>query len=279
MIHNSSLKKDLKKILKKYNLKPKKYFGQNFLIEKEVLKHILKAAELKKTDIVIEVGPGFGSLTKELAKKVKKVIAVEKDGELARILNNELRIMNIKNVQVIEGDILKVTTNKLKLTNNYKVVANLPYYITSPLIRKFLEEKTPPSLMVLMVQKEVAERICAKPSNMSLLSVSVQFYAKPKIIKIVKKNCFWPVPKVDSAILKVSSISPQKYSLQFKKQFFKIVKAGFSSPRKQLKNNLKNILKENPEKILRQSRINESRRPETLSLKEWIILAKNFKKK
>lgn len=273
-----SSKKETKNLLKKYNLHPKKYFGQNFLIDKKILEEITKTAGLKKDNIVLEIGPGLGVLTRELAKKTKRVVAIEKDRELSRILNNELRIMNIKNVEVIEGDVLKIHNSKFVL-RDYKLVANIPYYITSPLIRKFLEDKNPPKLMVLMVQKEVAKRICAKPPRMSLLSVAVQLYSRPKIIKIVKKDSFWPPPKVDSTILKIEKINSEKFSLQFRNHFFKIAKAGFSSPRKQLKNNLKKMFGKNTEEILRKAGIDEKRRAETLSLEDWKTLAKKFKKK
>lgn len=272
-----SLKKEIKETLEKNNLKPKKYFGQNFLIEKGTLNQIVEAAELKKTDFLLEIGPGLGTLTKELAKKVKKVIALEKDKELARILNDELRIMNIKNVKIINKDILKLTNKDLQTTTKYKVVANLPYYITSPVIKKFLELKKSPYLMILMVQKEVAKRICQKPPNMSLLSVAVQVYATPKIVKIVKKDSFWPKPKVDSAIIKITPLINAKKEVIYTKEFFKIVKAGFSSPRKQLKNNFKKILSKK-EMFHVKHYIDLSRRAQSLSIDEWVKIYKTLAK-
>jgi 16S rRNA (adenine1518-N6/adenine1519-N6)-dimethyltransferase len=269
----------IKETLKKYNLKPKKYFGQNFLIENNILEDIIKGADLKKSDTVLEIGPGLGNLTKKLAKNAKEVITIEKDREFVKILENELQVENIKNVEMKEGDALKLETKNLKIKNGYKLVANLPYYITSPIIRKFLEEKNYPKLMVLMVQKEVAERICAKPPKMTILSVASQLYSKPQIIKIVKKECFWPKPKVDSAILKLENITSGKFSLQFRNNFFKIVKTGFSSPRKQLKNNLKNIFGEKTEEILKKTSINGTRRAESLSVKEWQKITKGLAKK
>lgn len=282
-------KEKLKRTLENYGIKPNKIMGQNFLINRGVVKKIIETAELKKTDTVLEIGPGLGALTKELArtfakltqnknaKPRKKVIAVEKDKELTKILNHELGIMNIGNVEIIEGDILKLTTNDLRVTTNYKVVANLPYYITSPVIRKFLEVETPPKLMMLMVQKEVAKRICSRPPNMSILSVAVQFYAEPKIVKIVKKDSFWPKPNVDSAILKINPLINTKNKQINTKQFFKVIKAGFSSPRKQLKNNLKKIL--NKKEMFHVKRfIDLSRRAESLSIDEWIKIYKTLAK-
>jgi len=278
-------------LLKKYQIYPSKRLGQNFLIDKRVIRKIIKAANLKSEDIVLEIGPGIGVLTIELAKKAGKVIAIEKDPNLARILNNELRIKNIKNVEIIQGDILKIQKSKtepvwtkgemnakhsatIKIQNSYKVVANLPYYITSPVIRKFLEEENPPKAMVLMVQKEVAQRICANPPDMSILAVSVQFYAEPKIIAFVSKKSFWPQSKVDSAIIKITP--RKKWSRTVLDQlFFKVVKAGFSQPRKQLINNLSKGLgleREEVKSWLLKNDILPSQRAETLSVADWINL-------
>ncbi|MDP2637247.1 MAG: 16S rRNA (adenine(1518)-N(6)/adenine(1519)-N(6))-dimethyltransferase RsmA, partial [bacterium] len=195
--------KDIKNMLSEAGLRPKKGLGQHFLVAKPFLDLISKAAGLKKTDTVLEIGPGLGVLTETLAKKAKKVVAVEKDGELVGLLE-ELTV-GMKNIEVIHSDILKLDPSHIPaFQHSYKVVANLPYYITSPVIRMFLEAKVQPTVMVLMVQKEVGQRICAKPPKMSLLAVSVQFYAKPEIIAVVSKNAFWPQPKVDSAILKLT---------------------------------------------------------------------------
>lgn len=271
-------KKIAKSLLKKYGARPLKRLGQNFLIDKIVLKKIIQAADLKKSDIVLETGPGIGTLTQELAKKAKKVVAIEKDKKMVQILKETLR--GIKNARVIEGDVLKMKFPNYQLpTTNYKLIANLPYYIVSPVIRKFLESLgTRPSKMVLMVQKEVAQRICAKPPDMNLSAASVQFYAKPKILFYVSKNSFWPKPKVDSALIK---IIPRKLSTRpgLVVLFFKIVKAGFSQPRKQLVNNLSKMLKLDKEKVkkwLLENGIKPSQRAETLTVKDWIRLTKNY---
>jgi len=271
------LPKFFKELFQKYSFHPSRRLGQNFLIDKDVLDNIIKAAELNKNDIVLEIGPGLGVLTKELSKRAKRVIAVEKDKKLVKILKEKLA--RLKNIEIIEGDILRLTTDDLQLTTGYKVVANLPYYITSPVTRKFLEGKRPPRLMVLMVQKEVAERICAKPPRMTLLSAAVQFYSHPEIVKIVKKECFWPKPKVDSAIIRIANI--REYKCEFSRinpeLFFSVVRAGFTQPRKQLKNNLKRIFNKDTEGILKKSKIEGTRRAETLSINDWIKICLTFK--
>jgi 16S rRNA (adenine1518-N6/adenine1519-N6)-dimethyltransferase len=234
---------EIKNILKKYSARPNETLGQNFLIDEAALAKIVEAAELSQNDVVLEVGPGTGILTKELAKRTKKVIAVEKDPKMVEIIKQETKDYN--NVEIIEGDILKLDNKEIEKLGPYKVVANIPYYLTSHLIRIFLEpsEVDPPTVMILLLQKEVAERICSTPPDMSLLSVSVQFYAEPKLIDYVPKESFWPVPKVDSAILKiVPQINSERKNIDIKK-FFKIVKAGFSQPRKQLLNNFSKSFK------------------------------------
>ena len=294
-------------LLKRYKVHPNKRLGQNFLVSRTVLKKIIKAGELKSSDIVLEIGPGLGILTKAIAKKVKKVIAVEKDKKLANILKEELDNNGIKNVKIIQADILKIENWKLTAYSprarpyrenwklkieNFKVVANLPYYITAPVIRMFLESAKPPKLMVLMVQKEVAQRICpcppklkerrrGKTPKMSILAVSVQFYAKPEIISYISKKSFWPQPKVDSAIIK---IVPRQFgvpvSCQFREQFFRIVRAGFSQPRKQLINNFSKSLelpRKEVETWLKGNKIQPTQRAETLSVNNWIALTKTFK--
>lgn len=272
-------KKDIQEILSKYEAKPSKRLGQNFLIDKNILQKIIEAADLNHPpaggDIVLEVGPGIGTLTQELAKNAGKIIAVEKDPDMIKILSETLK--NFKNIEIINADILSYQL----LATNYKVVANIPYYLTSPLIRNFLETENKPEFLVLMIQKEVAQRICSKPNDMSLLAVSVQFYAEPKIISYVSKNCFWPAPKVDSAIIK---ITPTKKPNVPPDLFFKIVKAGFSHPRKQLVNNLTTLKLQNGVKLdkynvtnwLLKNNIKPNQRPETLSISDWINLTKTF---
>jgi 16S rRNA (adenine1518-N6/adenine1519-N6)-dimethyltransferase len=265
----------LKEILRKYETLPIKRLGQNFLIDKNILRKIIEAAELSKRDVVLEVGPGIGNLTIELAKKVKKVVAVEKDERMVEILKERLKEEKIENVEIVNEDILKFLPS-FKLRRSYKVVANIPYYLTSRLIRNLLEAKRRPRLIVLMIQKEVAQRICAKPPKMNLLAVSVQFYAKPKIVSYVSKNSFWPRPKVDSAIIKIEP-RETKFNANL---FFKIVRAGFSHPRKQLINNLSRKLgrkKEEIKKLLSQLGISPKKRAEELSIEDWMKLTKLIK--
>jgi len=277
----------IKYLLKKYSVRPSKRLGQYFLIDKEVLEKTVESANLVKKDNVIEIGPGIGTLTKKLAKIAGKVIAVEKDKRMCQILKETLK--DYKNVEIINRDVLKLSFNRLvkaELRQNYKVVANLPYYITSPFIRKFLESKFPPKEMVLLVQKEVAQRICAKPSKMSILAVAVQFYSKPEIVKIVLKRAFWPIPKVDSALVKITPsqiLSKQNLGGQANTdKFFRVVKAGFSSPRKQLANNLSNQLNLNKEKIreiFKEIKIDPKVRAQELSIKNWMKILEAISRK
>lgn len=277
-------KRDIKKLLKERRIQPSKRLGQNFLIDKAVIKKIIKEARLKTKDIVLEIGPGIGTLTQDLSKEAKKLIAVEKDLKMYDILKELLECWNVKNVELVKEDILKFNplTYKLK-AKSYKVVANLPFYLTAPAIRKFLETKFPPELMILVVQKEVAQRICARPPKMNILAVSVQFYAKPEIISYVSKKSFWPSPKVDSAIIKIQNIisaSHQRRKSVFNQRFFRIVKAGFSQPRKQLANNLSKKLELNKERTkswLLKNNIQPTQRAETLTIKDWINLTKSYK--
>ena len=266
----------IKNLLLKYSARPSKGLGQHFLIDKKVLYKIIQAADLKPGDVILEVGSGIGILTLELAKKVKKVVAVEKDFKMIAVLKEVLR--DYKNVEIVRDDILKVNLNDFILKPKaYKIVANIPYYLTSYLIRNFLEIDNPPKEMILMIQKEVAQRIVTRPPRMSLLAVSVQFYAKPEIIAFVPKKSFWPQPKIDSAIIKITI--NKKQLIIDRDLFFKIVKAGFSQPRKQILNNLAKGLKLNKEVVkswFQKNKIKSEQRAETLNVKDWINLTKTF---
>ncbi len=271
----------VKNLLKKYRFRPLKRLGQNFLIDKGAVRKIITAANLQPSDVILEIGPGLGVLTLELAKRVKKVIAVEKDPRMIEVLKETLK--DDKNVEILFNDVLKIENCKLfknlklNIKNSYKVVANLPFYLTAPVVRKFLENvDVKPQEMLLVVQKEVAQRICAKVPDMNLLAVSVQFYAKAEIISYISKKSFWPQPKVDSAIIKIlpyiNNYAPDEL---FIKEFFKIVKAGFSQPRKQILNNLSKMLKLDKEKIksrLLKNNVQPSQRAETLKISDWIKL-------
>lgn len=272
-------KKAIQNLLKKYQVRPSKRLGQNFLIDKRVITKVIGAVNLKPKDIILEIGPGIGNLTQELAEKVKKVIAVEKDQKMVEILKETLK--DYENVEIIKGDILKLDPRTYNLKPKiYKVVGNLPFYLTAPVIRKFLEAvEVKPRQMTLVVQKEVGQRICARTPDMSILAVSVQFYAKPEIIGYISKKSFWPPPKVDSAILQIAPLISTGRKLINADLFFKIAKAGFSQPRKQLINNLSKGLKFNREKVknwLLKNNIQPNQRAETLTVEDWISLTKNF---
>lgn len=259
-------------------IKAKKSLGQNFLKDGEVLGRIIKAAKLSVEDVVVEVGPGQGALTELLAGVCKKVVAVELDDRLIQPLHT--KFVGNENVEVIHDDILKLNLPELmekELTANaaggYKVVANIPYYITAPIIRLFLETKIPPSEVIFMVQKEVAERITAKPGEMSILAVSVQYYAKAEFLFTVFKESFDPVPKVDSAIIKITrNKNQEEISKEEVKKFFRIVKSGFSAKRKTLINNLSNGLqidKKEIEEKLGSIGFSPSVRAQELGVEDW----------
>src|SRR3989344_4163356 len=262
------------------NIIPKKSLGQNFLVNQGVLNKIIVAAEIKKDDIILEVGPGTGNLTKKLASAAKEVIAVEKDGRLIDQLKT--KFSENGNVKIIEGDILEFNPEAYSLkSGEYKIVANIPYYITSHFLRIIFESAgwrmAQPKLIVLMIQKEVAQRIMAKPPHMNLLALSVQFYAEPKIISSVSRGSFRPIPKIDSAIIKLETRDTRHETREKQEKLFEIIRAGFSEKRKQLIGNLaKNFgaTKEKIKNILSSAGINENARAENLSLEEWQKLAK-----
>lgn len=265
---------EIKELLRKHNAMPKKQFGQNFLFDQNSVKEIIGASAIGPDDIVVEIGPGVGNLTQELAKAAKEVIAIENDRSMLAILDDLFRTTS--NVKIIDADILKF--DETTLPKNYKITANLPFYLAAPAIRKFLESKNPPQSLGLIVQKEVAQRIVAAPPRMSLLAVSVQFYADAKIISYIKKDSFWPSPRVDSAII---HLVPRKnnYPNDFVEKFFKIVHAGFGHPRKQLANNLAKDLgleRGQAEKLLKQNGIDPTARAETLQVKQWNALVNSF---
>jgi 16S rRNA (adenine1518-N6/adenine1519-N6)-dimethyltransferase len=271
-------RKNIKSLLRKYQIRPSKKFGQNFLIDKGAIKKIINAADLKSGDVVLEIGPGIGVLTQELVKRVKRVVAVEKDQKMIEIL--EKTMGSFENVKIIHGDILKIENWKLEIGNSFKAVGNLPFYLTAPVIRQLLENAgVEPRQITLVVQKEVAQRICARSPRMNLLAVSVQFYAEPKIIAYISQKSFWPSPEVDAAIIKISNLKSQISKIN-RDLFFRIVKAGFSQPRKQLINNLSKSLKIDKKKVkewLKDNGIQPTQRAETLSLNDWVKLAKSCK--
>lgn len=269
----------IKKLLLNYETAPIKRLGQNFLIDKDVVEKVVEVADLTKQDIILEIGPGIGVLTKPLALKTQFVIAIEKDSKIIKILKETTK--NCQNIQIINQDAREIFNNtQLKIPENYKLVANLPFYITAPTIRMFLEAKNYPKEMILITQKEVAERICALPPKMNILAVATQFYAKPKIISFIERSSFWPQPKVDSAILQIKPTYENK-SID-SKLFFRIVKAGFLQPRKQLLNNFSgnlNISREKAKNWLADCNIEPTQRAQTLSMQNWILLTRTFNDK
>ena len=256
---------------------PKKSLGQHFLTCDWALTAIMDAAHLTPADTVLEIGPGTGILTRALATRVKKVVAIEKDEALAQTLARQLKSEKITNIDVHEGDILK---NIPPMPASYKVVANIPYYLTARLLRLLLaEQKTKPSCIALMIQKEVAERIIALPPHENILAISVQVFGTPELVAAVPASCFAPRPRVDSAIISLSDISDNFFIKHHitSQAFFRVVRLGFSQKRKMLVNSLSAIM-DKPELIqlfLRLS-LNEKTRPEELSLVQWAELARNF---
>jgi len=266
----------IKNILRTNNLLAKKWLGQHFLVDGRVVERLIKSANLNQGESVLEIGPGIGIISKELLKISNSVIAVEKDLEMARVFKGIFK--DSRRLRVIARDILKLNPEE-DLPKNYKIISNLPFNITSPVIRYFLETKNKPISMVLIIQKEVAERIVAEPGKMSILAVSVQFYAKPEVINFVSNNSFWPKPKVDSAIIKIVPRVTSRIKGVDEKIFFRLVKIGFSSPRKKLANNLADgfqIPKERVEDLLKKVNIHSQERPQDLRLEAWLGLYKVF---
>jgi len=285
-LKTSSLLTQTRGLLRHFDLRARKGLGQHFLIDGEVLELIASAAELTPADVIVEVGPGLGVLTKELARQAGWVISIELDTKLAALLKQTLA--SFDNVTIINEDILQVEPATLleeqkdrfpQAVNSYKVVANLPYYITSPVLRHFLEASIKPQIMLVMVQKEVAEAIAARPGQMSLLSVSVQFYGEPRIISNVPAQSFYPAPEVDSAILRIDLYPQPAVAVTDEGSFFELVRAGFTAPRKQISNSLTQGLglsKGEVLSLLERANIVSQRRAETLTLEEWARLWQTF---
>ena len=257
-------------VLKRSGLRADKSFGQNFLQDASALEKIADAAEISGDDCVLEIGPGLGSLTRYLAVSAKEVTTVELDADLLPILRAVLT--PYPNVRVVHGDILKLSISELINQPNYIVAANIPYNITSAILRHLLEGDIKPRRIVLTVQKEVAERICAKPGGLSLLALSVQVYGKPEIVATIPAGSFHPAPKVDSAILRIDIYDEPLIPSEFLNSFFKYIKAGFAQKRKMLRNSLASGLHIPPpqaEALLTSAKIDPMRRAETLSIEEW----------
>ncbi len=273
MIYSNT--EELVALLKRENLWAQKRLGQNFLVNMQALNNITRAAELSKQDHVLEIGPGLGILTEQLCRQAGTVTAIELDDAIIPALKKNLG--GNTNIEIIRQDALQTQLPD----HPYKLVANIPYYITSPILNHFLQPHTPeqlrPSLIVLLVQKEVAQKICAGDGDQSVLSLQVQAFGKPEIVCLVGKNSFFPQPKVDSAVLKIVTFPTPRIGNT--KTFFHLIKTAFGQKRKTLANSLKELLASNGENagdLLKKAGIDDKRRPQTLSLEEWQKLVELF---
>jgi 16S rRNA (adenine1518-N6/adenine1519-N6)-dimethyltransferase len=261
---------DLKIAMKLAGVKPSKGLGQHFLVDRGSLEAVMAAGELKKNDVVLEIGPGLGVMTEPLTHRVQQVVAVEADAALGELLERR----RPQNLQVVSQDIMNM--NLAELPPGYKVVANIPYYLTSRIFRLLLESSNPPTLLSLLIQKEVAERIVSKPGNLSVLALSVQYYGVPKIMTVVQRHKFWPPPKVDSAVLQVKLRKKPAFPADSGK-LFRLIKAGFGEKRKMLKNSLAgglNVSIELAGEIIAAAKLKPTARAQELSLAEWQRLYK-----
>ncbi len=259
----------------------KKSLGQNFLKSKKALLEIVESAHISPSDTILEIGPGKGALTEQLLEKEGRVIAIEKDRDLIILLKEKFsKEIESKKLELIEGDILDFDLEALytKSNNSYKVIANIPYYITGALIRLFLEARIQPKTMVLLLQKEVVDRIVARDKKESILSIAVKAYGTPVYISKVSKKYFSPIPNVDSGIIAIKDISKNTFKDIKEEFFFSVVKTGFAHKRKFLAQNLTllDIPKEIILKALVASAISEKARAENLSIQNWIMLIKNI---
>jgi len=264
-------------LLDKHEIMPKKSLGQNFIHDPGVLEKIVTIAELMPTDTVVEIGPGTGALTEVLAGVAKQVIAIEIDQRLEPILRT--RFARQKNVELVFGDILRTRMEQLVPYGDYVIVANLPYYITSAILRHVLETPRRASRLIMTVQLEVAARLVAKPGDMSLLSVSVQYYTKPRIAARLNRAVFYPRPEVDSAVVRLDAYDKSPVQVADDKLFFRIVRAGFAQKRKQLKNSLSAdfpMPADVATALIEAAGIDPRRRAETLTLDEWAALTRAY---
>jgi len=264
-----------KHLLDAYELDPKKSLGQNFLHDPNALDKIIDTAGLMPEDTVVEIGSGTGALTTRLAASVARVLAIEIDERLIPILQRQLAAYS--NVQIIHADILQTDVAALVGAGRYSVVGNLPYYITSAILRHLLEVAHKPTHLVLTVQQEVAERLSAKEGDSSVLSISVQFYGKPQIVTRLAAGAFWPRPDVSSAVVRIDVYDQPPVAVPSEALFFRVVRAGFGQKRKQLKNSIGaglNITHNDAAALLTQADVDPTRRAETLTLAEWAAVSR-----
>lgn len=270
---------DARALLKAYGISPKKQLGQNFLVKKSALNKILEAAELEAKETVLEIGAGLGALTLEVARRQHNVVAIEYDARLIPILESVLR--DHSNTQIIHGDILQLDLSEVIQVQPYSVVANIPYQITSAVIRKLMESPLPAKKVVLTIQREVAERIVAESGDLSLLALSVQIFGQPKICVHLPPKVFYPQPKVESSVLRVDMFTQPRIPMEQLDDFFRIAKAGFSQKRKQLRNSLAAGLHLTPRDVgdrMHNAEINPTRRAQELGIEDWKRLCNQFSK-
>ncbi len=265
--------------LKKYSIRPDKNLGQNFLTDPIILEKICSIAEVTEQDLVLEIGAGLGHLTAHLAGSARQVIAVELDGRLIPPLKEAL--LSFDNVHILQGDILQLDPGDILQENDYLVVANIPYYITSRIIRNLLETEHKPKQITLTIQYEVAQRVCARTGRLSLLALSVLMYGDPSLEMRVPAEAFYPAPKVDSAVIKINLYPEPLLAGSLRNHFFTVIKAGFLHKRKTLRNSLSKGLGWPPAKaadLLSAASVDPQRRAETLSLEEWIEVTHQYDK-
>ncbi|RLD01943.1 MAG: ribosomal RNA small subunit methyltransferase A [Chloroflexi bacterium] len=266
-------------ILKNHNLRPDKSLGQNFLTDPNILDQIVRIAGVTATDTVLEIGAGLGHLTAQLARSARAVTAVELDGRFIPILSE--RLAPYANITLVEGDILQLNNADLIQVDDYLVVANIPYYITSRILRKLLEAKLKPREIILTIQYEVARRVCAESGKLSLLALSVQMYGKPRLVMRIPAGAFYPPPKVDSAVIKIDLHPDPLLPDPQREIFFQLIKAGFLHKRKTLRNSISKGLGWSPDQaaeLLLSGGIDPLRRAETLSIPEWLELTSVYEK-
>lgn len=268
---------DFHALLKRHGIRMDKRLGQNFLLETGSIRKIVIAAELSGNENVLEIGAGVGALTVQLADAARQVVAVEIDGRLIPALEEVL--FNYGNVRLLQADVLKLDFAACMGSQEFTVVANIPYYITSKLIRTLLELPHPPGRIVLTIQKEVAQRIIARPGQMNLLAVSVQLYGRPRICSHIPAGAFTPSPKVDSTVLRIDMHTEARIPVALIPDYFKVAKAGFSQKRKQLRNSLAAGLAISTQEsvaLLTSAGIDPQRRPQQLSLEDWTGIAEKW---
>lgn len=274
-----NLREETEFILKKYGLRANKKLGQNFLINEEIINQIIEKADVNKNDTIIEIGPGLGSLTAKLLENANKVIAIELDSNMSNILKERFCLYD--NFELIEKDVLKVDLNEIvEKYDSVKVVANLPYYITTPIIMKLLEERLKLKSITVMVQKEVGERFCAVPNSKEYgaITISINYYTKPEIIIDVPKENFEPMPEVDSCVIKLDVRDVPPVELKNEKDFFNLIKAGFSQRRKTINNSLASmgISKEKIKNVLEKLSIDSKLRAENLTMEQFADISNNM---